>query len=95
MSYSYSLIFVFTVQDLLNVLFPIQGGQKNLQTKADRTCEQVIVASLLAQYPKLTVIGEEKEPLDPSKDAKAGMNQEVLSKQCPPEYANVTEDQVR
>jgi len=71
-----------------------KGGQKNLQTKADRTCEQVIVASLLAQYPKLTVIGEEKEPLDPSKDAKAGMSQEVLSKQCPPEYANVTEDQI-
>merc|ERR1712135_132864 len=29
-----------------------------------------------------------------TKAAKAGMSQEVLSKQCPPEYANVTEDQI-
>jgi len=40
------------------------------------------------------VIGEEKEAIDMSLDAKAGLNAEVLSKECPSEYANVTEDQI-
>ncbi len=72
-------------QSLLSLkrLFFSQGGQKNLQTKADRTCEQVIRASLMSQYPKITLIGEEDEPLHPESDAKAGMDADVLSKDCP------------
>lgn len=71
-----------------------KGGQKNLQTKADRTCEQVIRASLMSQYPKITLIGEEDEPLHPESDAKAGMDTDVLSKDCPSQYENVAEDKI-
>jgi len=71
-----------------------KGGQKNLQTKADRTCEQVIRASLMSQYPKVTLIGEEDEPLHPASDAKAGMDPAVLEKECPAAYRDVTEDKI-
>jgi len=71
-----------------------KGGQKNLQTKADRTCEQVIRASLIGEFPKLVIIGEEDEPLDPTLDAKAGQDSFVLSKLCPKEYQDVAEENI-
>merc|ERR1712183_1255215 len=71
-----------------------KGGQKNLQTKADRTCEQVIRASIMSQFPNLTLIGEEDEPLHPESDAKAGFDEEVLAKQCPDALKDVTEDKI-
>ena len=69
-----------------------KGGQKNLQTKADREAEKLIRASLLAEFPKLKVIGEENEVHDPSADSKAGFDSDVLSKKCPGDYESVKED---
>ena len=71
-----------------------QGGQKNLQTKADRKCEQVIRASLMSKYPNITLIGEEDEPLDPASDANAGLDENVAGKECPDQYKGVKEQEV-
>ncbi|XP_078484836.1 3'(2'),5'-bisphosphate nucleotidase 1-like [Ciona intestinalis] len=71
-----------------------KGGQKNLQTKADTSVEKLIRASLLSLFPKLNVIGEEDEALDATADAKAGFDDDVLNKSSPPEYSNLTEDQI-
>jgi len=71
-----------------------KGGQKNLQTKADRKCEQVIRASLMSKYPSITLIGEEDEPLDPASDANAGLDENVAGKQCPDQYKDVKENEI-
>jgi len=71
-----------------------KGGQNNLQTKADTTCEKVIRASLLSAFPNLTVIGEEDIPLDPTAAVNVDCDPFVLSKQCPEEYSQVTEDNI-
>ena len=69
-----------------------KGGQKNLQTKADREAEKVIRASLLAEFPKLNVIGEENEAHDPKADSKPGFDADVLDKICPESYQNIKEN---
>lgn len=71
-----------------------KGGLNNFQTEADRSCEKLIRATLAAQYPKIKIIGEEDEETDASADAKCGMAEDVLSKQCPDEYKDVTEEQI-
>lgn len=75
-------------------LFFLQGGQKNLQTKADRGVEKLIRASLMSQFPNLNVIGEESEEHDPSADAKAGLDAEVLKMECPDKYKDINEEKV-
>ena len=69
-----------------------KGGQRNLQTKADREAEKLIRASLLTEFPKLTVIGEENESYDKNADSKAGFDLSVLDKSCPKIYENVKEE---
>ena len=69
-----------------------KGGQRNLQTKADREAEKLIRASLLSRFPKLHVIGEENEAHDPNADSKSGYDDDVLSKKCPTLHENVKEE---
>ncbi|CAK8675630.1 unnamed protein product [Clavelina lepadiformis] len=70
-----------------------KGGQRNLQTKADRAVEKLIRASIVSQFPKLTVIGEEDEKLDASADVKAGVDPSVLEKECAL-YNDVPEEKI-
>jgi 3'(2'), 5'-bisphosphate nucleotidase len=40
----------------------VEKGKNDLQTEADRSAQQCIVASLSHQYPNITIIGEEESP---------------------------------
>nr|CAB3226109.1 3'(2'),5'-bisphosphate nucleotidase 1-like [Phallusia mammillata] len=71
-----------------------KGGQKNLQTKADRSVEKLIRASLISKFPKLVIIGEEDEGLDPSADAKVDLDPEVMKMECPANYSTVNEENI-
>ncbi|XP_077966954.1 3'(2'),5'-bisphosphate nucleotidase 1-like isoform X2 [Styela clava] len=71
-----------------------KGGLNNFQTEADRSCERLIRATLSSQYPEVTIIGEEDEKSDSSADAKCGMDEEVLSKECPDYLQNIKQNEV-
>eukprot|EP00118_Oscarella_pearsei_P004615 m.20025 g.20025 ORF g.20025 m.20025 type:complete len:134 (+) comp27956_c0_seq1:11-412(+) len=74
----------------------VEKGIDDPQTEADRRSQRCIVASLKAQYPDVTVIGE--EDLSPSADDSQlivkAIDNDVLKVECPPQYAGVKDKDV-
>merc|ERR1711973_550331 len=72
-------------------------GPNDLQTQADRSAQDCILASLLTQFPNLKVVGEEGE-LDMSsvKDDMIVRNSdaEVLELTCPTQWSSVSMEQL-
>lgn len=72
-------------------------GKDDLQTEADRSAQQCIVASLANQFPNVKVIGEEGVTdltNIPSDWIITDMDQEFLKKSCPESLQNVNESDV-
>jgi len=67
-------------------------GVDDLQTQADRSAQDCILASLYKQYPKLCVVGEEGE-LDMNNVDKnmivEDVDKEVLNISCPSEWSQI------
>merc|ERR1719500_2031003 len=67
-------------------------GKDDLQTQADRSAQNCIIASLAKQFPKLTVVGEEGEQdlSDvPAEWIVTAADQEAAKVSCPDKYKNV------
>lgn len=75
----------------------VEKGLNDLQTEADRSAQECIMASLAKQFPGVTIIGEE-EPRQGSKIPEdwivSDVDGEVLKKSCPPELEGVKEESV-
>ncbi|XP_008311696.1 3'(2'),5'-bisphosphate nucleotidase 1 isoform X2 [Cynoglossus semilaevis] len=71
-------------------------GANDLQTLADRLAQQSICASLSRRFPKITIIGEEELPCEEVREdlVENGQNEEILQKKCPPEYSELTEEEL-
>jgi len=71
-------------------------GKDDLQTQADRSAQDCIIASLAKQFPNLTVVGEEgDQDLSgvPAEWIVASADPEAAKKlSCPDKYKNVTMD---
>jgi len=67
-------------------------GENDLQTQADRSAQNCIIASLAKQFPQLKVVGEEGEQdlSDvPAEWIVTAANQEAAKVSCPDKYRNV------
>ncbi|GAB6020513.1 hypothetical protein CHUAL_003198 [Chamberlinius hualienensis] len=75
----------------------VQKGWNDLQTQADRSAQQCIVASLIKQFPGVKVIGEEESinlddvPKDWLVEQQDG---EVLGVKCPSNLSSVQDSEV-
>ncbi|XP_054746841.1 3'(2'),5'-bisphosphate nucleotidase 1 [Anastrepha obliqua] len=70
-------------------------GKDDLQTEADRSAQQCIIASLSRKFPNVKIIGEEG---DSNLDVKAEWlvteeNEEFLSHKCPEEWREIKEEE--
>ncbi|XP_018796175.1 PREDICTED: 3'(2'),5'-bisphosphate nucleotidase 1 [Bactrocera latifrons] len=70
-------------------------GKDDLQTEADRSAQQCIIASLSRKFPNITVIGEEG---DSNLNVKAEWlvseeNEEFLTHSCPEELLEIKEEE--
>ncbi|KAJ2953352.1 hypothetical protein O0L34_g942 [Tuta absoluta] len=76
----------------------VEKGKDDYQTEADRSAQKCIIASLTAQYPKLTIIGEE-DALENEGETLSDWianeaDKEVLKLECPPDLHGVREEDV-
>jgi len=72
-------------------------GKNDLQTKADRSAQKCIIASLAKQYPHLTVVGEEGEQdlTDvPAEWIVTTADPEAAKMECPEKYKDVKIEQL-
>ncbi|XP_011182664.1 3'(2'),5'-bisphosphate nucleotidase 1 [Zeugodacus cucurbitae] len=70
-------------------------GKEDLQTEADRSAQQCIIASLSKKFPNATIIGEEG---DSNLNIKAEWlvtdeNEEFLTRNCPEELQEIKEEE--
>lgn len=96
-------VVLFTSQ--LFFCFQFQGdkSKNDFQTEADRSAETCIISSLAAQFPAITIIGEEAresghshETCDvPPEWIVSGVDEAILAKQCPKSLESLSEKDVR
>lgn len=74
----------------------VDKGINDLQTEADRSAQRCIINSLLNQFPKITVIGEETlEKTENEDNLLINLNNcEAINVKCPDNLASVKEDDV-
>ncbi|KAL0869078.1 hypothetical protein ABMA27_007388 [Loxostege sticticalis] len=76
----------------------VEKGKDDYQTEADRSAQKCIIAALAAQYPKLSIIGEEdreeNEPEVPSDWLVVDADKEVLALTCPADLQGVKEEDI-
>ncbi|XP_017487731.1 PREDICTED: 3'(2'),5'-bisphosphate nucleotidase 1-like [Rhagoletis zephyria] len=76
----------------------VDKGFNDLQTEADRSSQRCIIRSLMNQFPKVSIIGEEnleKKDYDvPSDWIVDRLEESVLSHRCPDELQNVQDEDV-
>jgi len=75
----------------------IEKGINDPQTEADRCAQRCIISSLNKNFPNIMVVGE--ETLDEKTPIKEEwiineMDEAVLSKRCPTEFADVKDDEI-
>ena len=72
-------------------------GKNDLQTEADRSAQRCIFASLLRQFPNITIIGEEGSSNCevPSDWLVTESDQSILQLNCPKELQSVTDKEAR
>ncbi|GIY59731.1 3'(2'),5'-bisphosphate nucleotidase 1 [Caerostris darwini] len=74
----------------------VEKGINDLQTEADRSAQRCIVNSLLKQFPRVTIIGEETlEKLENEEEVIVSLqNCETINADCPQDLATVKEEDV-
>ncbi|XP_068618881.1 3'(2'),5'-bisphosphate nucleotidase 1 isoform X1 [Battus philenor] len=77
----------------------VEKGKDDFQTEADRSAQRCIIASLEAQYPNLSIIGEEDNPVDtqdeiPSDWIVVDKDNEVMRLECPSSLQGVNEEDI-
>ncbi|XP_049877778.1 3'(2'),5'-bisphosphate nucleotidase 1 isoform X1 [Pectinophora gossypiella] len=77
----------------------VEKGKDDYQTEADRSAQRCIIASLSAQFPKMSIIGEEDNPNDveddiPSDWLVVDADKDVLKLECPPGLREVKEEDI-
>lgn len=74
----------------------VEKGLNDLQTEADRSAQRCIVNSLLKQFPKITVIGEETlEKIENEDELTINLgNCETINAKCPENLVSVKEEDV-
>lgn len=75
----------------------VEKGLNDLQTEADRSAQECIIASLSKQFPGVKIIGEEDaRAVSQLKDdwIVSELDDEVLKKSCPETLRNIKEEQV-
>ncbi|XP_026280716.1 3'(2'),5'-bisphosphate nucleotidase 1 [Frankliniella occidentalis] len=74
----------------------VDKGKNDLQTEADRSAQRCIIASLLRQFPNITIIGEEGSSNCevPSDWLVTESDPSVLQLNCPKEFESVTDKEV-
>ncbi|CAB3245733.1 unnamed protein product [Arctia plantaginis] len=76
----------------------IEKGKDDYQTEADRSAQRCIIASLSAQYPKLTIIGEEESSGNEGEIANDWLvsepDKELLSLKCPANLQSIKEEDI-
>ncbi|KAL4717918.1 hypothetical protein ACJJTC_001336 [Scirpophaga incertulas] len=76
----------------------VEKGKDDYQTEADRSAQRCIIASLAAQYPTMTIIGEEDNPDNgqeiPSDWIVVEGDSEVLQLSCPHHLKGIQEKDI-
>ncbi|GFR21450.1 3'(2'),5'-bisphosphate nucleotidase 1 [Trichonephila clavata] len=74
----------------------VEKGINDLQTEADRSAQRCIVNSLLKQFPKVTIIGEETlEKIENEEENLVNLHDcETISANCPEALASIKEEDV-
>lgn len=77
--------------------FYIAQGKDDLQTEADRSVQQCIIASLSSQFPNVKIIGEE-DNIDiknvPNDWIITELDQDFLKNTCPDSLVHVNEEEI-
>ncbi|KAJ6633404.1 3'(2'),5'-bisphosphate nucleotidase 1 [Pseudolycoriella hygida] len=74
----------------------VEKSKNDLQTEADRSSQQCIIASLTKQFPNIKIIGEEGQSdlcNIPSEWLVMEQDAEFLKNSCPNKYLTLTEEQ--
>lgn len=87
------------IRDIMNKgeLGIIEKGKNDLQTEADRSAQNCIIASLSSQFPSATIIGEEGEQTKndvPSEWMVTDSDSSILSMRCPDNLKGIKEEDV-
>ncbi|XP_063831311.1 3'(2'),5'-bisphosphate nucleotidase 1 isoform X2 [Ostrinia nubilalis] len=76
----------------------VEKGKDDYQTEADRSAQKCIIAALSAQFPKLSIIGEEDSPENdtevPTDWLVVDADKEVLTLNCPTNLQGVKEEDI-
>lgn len=86
----------FSIPNFIALFFSTQA-KDDLQTQADRSAQQCIIASLAKQFPNVKVIGEEGVSdiqSCPREWIISDFDNDFLTKQCPEALKNVSESDV-
>lgn len=86
----------------LGIVFKGDKSKNDFQTEADRSAETCIISSLAAQFPAITIIGEEAresghshETCDvPPEWIVSGVDEAILAKQCPKSLESLSEKDI-
>lgn len=86
----------------LNIVYKGDKSKNDFATEADRSAETCIIASLAAQFPAITIIGEEAQESGhghvtsdvPPEWIISSTDSEVLARTCPPELEALAENDI-
>ena len=69
-------------------------GVNDPQTEADRRAQQCIIGSLMKQFPRITIIGEENLVDQSEESIITEMSEEILKLECPEDIKSFKEEDV-
>jgi len=70
----------------------VQKGVNDPQTEADRRAQQCIIGSLMKQFPRITIIGEENLVDQSEESIITEMSEEILKLECPEDIKSFKEE---